>query len=47
MPVGEIICVAIEELFGYIIIDGIEKLFRSVYYGVRKLINGKEREIPN
>jgi hypothetical protein len=50
MPVGEIIFGAIGELIGYIIVDliieGIGKLIRAVYYGVRKLLTGKEREIP-
>jgi hypothetical protein len=50
MPVGEVIFGAIGEFIGYIIaeviIEGIGKLIRSIYYGLRKLITGKEREIP-
>jgi len=50
MPVGEVIFGTISELIGYIIIDliieGIGRLIREVYYGIRKLITGKEREIP-
>jgi hypothetical protein len=50
MPAGEIIFGAIGELIGYIIVDviieGIGKLIRAVYYGIRKIITGKEREIP-
>ncbi|SOE23532.1 hypothetical protein SAMN06298216_3917 [Spirosomataceae bacterium TFI 002] len=50
MPVGEVIFGAIGEIIGYIIveviIEGIGKLIRAIYYGLRKLITGKEREIP-
>jgi hypothetical protein len=50
MPVGEVIFGAVGEFIGYIIveviIEGIGKLIRVVYYGIRKLITGKEREIP-
>jgi len=37
-------------MIGYIVVDliikGIGKLIRTMYYGVRKLITGKKREIP-
>lgn len=50
MPVGEAIFGAIGELIGYIVVDliieGIGRLIRGVYYGIRKLITGKDREIP-
>jgi len=50
MPLGEVIIGAIGEFIGYIVVEviiqGIGKLIRAVYYGVRKLITGKEREIP-
>ena len=50
MPVGEVIFGAIGEFIGYIIveviIEGIGKLIRATYYGLRKLITGREREIP-
>ncbi len=50
MPVGEVIFGAIGELIGYIIVDviieGIGRLIRSIYYGIRKLVTGKERDIP-
>lgn len=50
MPLGEVIIGAIGELIGYIVVDliieGIGKLIRTVYYGIRKFITGKDREIP-
>jgi hypothetical protein len=50
MPLGEVIIGFFEEILGYIIFDlifeGIGKLFREIYYSLRKLITGKEREIP-
>ena len=50
MPIGEVIFGAIGELFGYIVVDliieGIGKLFRGVYYGIRKILTGKIRDIP-
>lgn len=50
MPVGEVIFGFLGEMLGYIIFDliieGIGKLFRGIYYWLRKLITGKEREIP-
>lgn len=50
MPLGEIIVGAIVEMTGYIIfeliIKGIGKLIRETYYWIRKLLTGKEREIP-
>lgn len=50
MPVGEVIFGALSEFISYIIveviIEGIGKLIRTVYYRLRKLITGKEREVP-
>ncbi len=50
MPVGEVVFGAIAEFIGYIIVEviveGIGKLIRATYYGLRKLITGKERETP-
>jgi hypothetical protein len=50
MPVGEVIFGAIAEIIGYVLVElifeGIGKLIRVMYYGVRKLITGKEREVP-
>ena len=50
MPVGEVIFGAIGEFIGYTIVDGliegIGKLIRAIYYKLRKLITGREREIP-
>ncbi len=50
MPIGEVILSSIGEMIGYvvveIIIEGIGRLIRGVYYGIRKLLTGKEREIP-
>lgn len=50
MPVGEVVVGVIGEFIGYIvvqvIIEGIGKLIRTVYYGLRKLLTGKERELP-
>ncbi len=50
MPVGELIFGAIGEFIGYTIVDGliegIGKLIRAIYYRLRKLITGREREIP-
>ena len=49
MPAGEVIVGAITEFFGYIllevIIKGIGKGVRTIYYVLRKWITGKEREI--
>ncbi|MBB3696554.1 hypothetical protein KMW28_24015 [Flammeovirga yaeyamensis] len=49
MKLVEIIVAAIGEFIAYILFllfsEGIGKLIRSIYYGVRKLITGKEREI--
>lgn len=50
MPIGEAIIGTIGELIAYIVVElifiRIGKLIRCVYYGIRKLITGKEREIP-
>ena len=50
MPLGEAILGSIPEAIGYIIFDllleGIGRFFRWIYYGIRKLLTGKEREIP-
>ncbi len=50
MPVGEVIFGFIAEVISYIIfeliIEGIGRLFRKIYYWVRKLLTGKERETP-
>jgi hypothetical protein len=50
MPIGEIIIVSIGEIIGYIIFEliirGIGRLLREIYYWIRKLLTGKEREIP-
>jgi hypothetical protein len=50
LPVGEVIFGAIGEMIAYIvfelILEGIGRLFRGIYYGIRKLLTGKEREIP-
>ena len=50
MPIGEAILGSIAEAIGYIIFDllleGIGRFFRWIYYGIRKLLTGKEREIP-
>jgi len=46
----EIIIGFFGEIFAYIIfhlvIEGIGELIRQIYYWLRKLITGKEREIP-
>ena len=48
MPIREIIVDKIGEIIGYIIseliIEG--KVRRGTYYWIRKLVTGKEREIP-
>lgn len=50
MPLGEAILGTLGELIGYaffeLIIEGLGKLIRGIYYGIRKLITGKEREVP-
>lgn len=50
MPFGEILLGAIGEFIGYIVVDviieGLGKLIRTIYYGCRKLITGKDRDIP-
>lgn len=50
MPVGGLVAELVGEVIGdllfKVIIEGIGKLIRSVYYGLRKLITGKERDIP-
>jgi len=49
MPIGEAIVGAIAEMIGYVIVEliigGIGKMFRALYYGIRKLFTGKDREM--
>lgn len=50
MPIGEFIIGAIGEMIAYfifeLIINGIGAVIRKIYYWIRKLLTGKEREIP-